>query len=316
MNLVSFIIRTKNEAESIERTLKAIRNQKEIDDVEIVLVDSGSTDETVKIAQKYTNKIVYILPDDFTWGYALNEGIKISSGNYICLISGHCTLIHNDSLKNGLDILQSKNIKALYGIQKGEVEKNKYEVVELIQAYPNLDYYEFGINEIENMKTEVISNACCLFERNIWNEISFDENIQSAEDSLWAKKICKQGYRFAYTNQFGVFHGHKCNYSYIYTKNYWRRYCGLKIQDKYGDIIVLNFIKHLLIKPVINMYKYGKILKNKHILFQYKKLFAYHLLIELAIFNAISDRRRKKIQNITYEQLIIPENIKKLGEVI
>ncbi|NIW46224.1 MAG: glycosyltransferase, partial [Gammaproteobacteria bacterium] len=68
------IIRAFNEEEHIGRLLTGILQQT-VTDVEIILVDSGSTDATVAIASHYPVKIVHIRPQDFTFGYSLNRGI-------------------------------------------------------------------------------------------------------------------------------------------------------------------------------------------------------------------------------------------------
>ena len=55
--LVSIIIRTKNEERWIDHCLSAIATQS-IKDYEIILVDINSNDNSVKIAEKYTDKII------------------------------------------------------------------------------------------------------------------------------------------------------------------------------------------------------------------------------------------------------------------
>ena len=57
--LVSIIIRTKNEERWIDHCLSSIAKQS-IKDYEIILVDNNSDDNSVKIAEKYTDKIINI----------------------------------------------------------------------------------------------------------------------------------------------------------------------------------------------------------------------------------------------------------------
>ena len=85
--LISIIIRVKNEERWIGHCLSAIATQS-IKDYEVILVDNNSDDNSVKIASKYTNKIINI--PEFLPGKAINEGIRASSGKYIAIISGHC----------------------------------------------------------------------------------------------------------------------------------------------------------------------------------------------------------------------------------
>ena len=75
--LVSIIIRTKNEELWIDHCLRAIETQK-LRDYEIILVDNNSEDRSVKIARKYTEKIISV--KEFFPGKAINEGIRASLG--------------------------------------------------------------------------------------------------------------------------------------------------------------------------------------------------------------------------------------------
>jgi len=67
----SLVIRAYNEARHLPRLLEGVRQQT-VKDVEVILVDSGSTDDTVSIAESYGAKIVHIPPQDFTFGRSLN----------------------------------------------------------------------------------------------------------------------------------------------------------------------------------------------------------------------------------------------------
>ena len=60
MDLISVVIRTLNEQRYLDELLAAICNQKVSNPVEIVIVDSGSTDETLRIAKKYDCRITHM----------------------------------------------------------------------------------------------------------------------------------------------------------------------------------------------------------------------------------------------------------------
>ena len=89
--LVSIIIRTLNEDAYLGELLEAIDQQKKPDfSVEIVIVDSGSTDNTLEIAEKFGARITTIKKEHFTFGRSLNEGCEFALGELFVLISGHC----------------------------------------------------------------------------------------------------------------------------------------------------------------------------------------------------------------------------------
>ena len=90
--MISVVIRTLNEEKYLEQLLSAIQSQdKEGFDIEIVIIDSGSTDKTLFIAKKFEARITYINKSDFTFGRSLNYGSDFFSRrhNSLCFGSLH-----------------------------------------------------------------------------------------------------------------------------------------------------------------------------------------------------------------------------------
>ena len=75
--MISIVIRNKNEAEYLERTLYIVTKLYTNDFDEVVLVDNYSTDNSVAIANSYNCKVVFI--KDFTYGIACELNSKTSS---------------------------------------------------------------------------------------------------------------------------------------------------------------------------------------------------------------------------------------------
>ena len=73
---LSLVIRCLNEEKHIGKLLAGVMEQT-VKDVEVVVVDSGSTDATLSIASRFPVKIVNIKPEDFSFGYALNVGLSL-----------------------------------------------------------------------------------------------------------------------------------------------------------------------------------------------------------------------------------------------
>ena len=83
--LFSTIIPVFNRAELIEYTLNSILNQ-QCQDTEIIVVDDGSTDGTLKTLSKYGNKIKVLQQKNKGPGAARNLGISYAQGKYITFI--------------------------------------------------------------------------------------------------------------------------------------------------------------------------------------------------------------------------------------
>jgi glycosyltransferase involved in cell wall biosynthesis len=85
---LSIVIRCYNEERHIGRLLFGIKQQS-IKDVEIIVVDSGSTDSTLSIVGRYPIKVVTIEPEEFSFGRSLNIGYQNTTNDIIVNASAH-----------------------------------------------------------------------------------------------------------------------------------------------------------------------------------------------------------------------------------
>jgi len=96
---VSIVLRVKNEARMLHDVLQGVERQNYRGDMDVVVVDSGSTDGTLEIARAHNCRIFCIKPEDFSWGYALNLGAEKSTGDFIAYLSGHCVPVMSSGWK-------------------------------------------------------------------------------------------------------------------------------------------------------------------------------------------------------------------------
>ena len=115
-NLVSIIVRTKNEGFWIGKCLHAIENQL-YRNFEIIVVDNNSTDKTLCIVNEFPiKKIIKI--EDYLPGLALNMGVLANKAEYYVFLSAHCIPCEKSWLTNLLkQINQNELIVGVYGRQ-------------------------------------------------------------------------------------------------------------------------------------------------------------------------------------------------------
>ena len=89
--LVSIIITTKNEEKNIENCLKSIRNQT-YKNIEIIVVDNYSEDNTINIAKKYTSKVYFRGPERSS---QRNYGAEVSKGKYLFFLDADMIMAPN-----------------------------------------------------------------------------------------------------------------------------------------------------------------------------------------------------------------------------
>jgi glycosyltransferase involved in cell wall biosynthesis len=126
---VSFIIPTLNAQKVLSKCLTSISKQNyPKSNYEILIIDGGSTDKTISIAQKYNSKILKNPLKTAEAGKSV--GIKKANGKYICLIDSDNILPSKDWLKLMLlpleqnkDIIGSEHVKITYRPKSGIIER-------------------------------------------------------------------------------------------------------------------------------------------------------------------------------------------------
>jgi glycosyltransferase involved in cell wall biosynthesis len=197
---VSIIIRTYNEQRHLPELLTAISRQ-EIDfDYETLVVDSGSTDNTLNIANNFGCRITHIEKQNFTFGRSLNIGCDAAKGKVLVFISGHCIPCESDWLAKLTAPVCDGIAQYSYGRQVGR-DTTKFSERQVFSKY----YPEAGTLLQEGF---FCNNANAAVSREIWEKYKFDESLTGLEDLKLAKTIIDSGHKVAYVAEAPVFHIH------------------------------------------------------------------------------------------------------------
>ena len=198
MPKVSIIIRTKNEEQWIRHCLKMVFAQT-VTDIEVVIVDSGSTDNTLVLARDFPVKIVNI--PRYVPGLALNDGIRASTGEYIVCLSAHCVPKQDTWLEA---LLRNFEIEDRVGGVYGRQVPVKYS-----DAVDKRDLMiTFGLDRRVQLKDAFFHNANSILPRRLWDEVPFDEELTNIEDRAWAQQVIQRGYKLVYEPDAVVYHHH------------------------------------------------------------------------------------------------------------
>lgn len=111
--IFSVIIPVYNGSNFLEYAINSVLNQDDFDisDVEIIVVNDGSTDngKTKSIALKYLDRLKYIEKENGGVSTALNLGISMATGDYICWLS-HDDIFLPNKLRTQYDLIQKINL--------------------------------------------------------------------------------------------------------------------------------------------------------------------------------------------------------------
>lgn len=196
----SLIIRTFNEEKHIAKLLVGIIEQS-VNDLEIILVDSGSTDATISIASKFPINILHIDPSSFSFGQSLNLGCSAARGEYLVFASAHVYPVFNDWLLYILKPFKDTKVALVYGKQRGGTTTEFSEHRIFSQWYPD--------DSVDNQQTPFCNNANAAIRKSVWEEIKYNNDLTGLEDIEWAKRAQALGYSISYVADAEVIHIHE-----------------------------------------------------------------------------------------------------------
>ena len=164
---VSVIIPTYNGEKSIGPLLKNIQQQS-INNIEVIVIDSTSTDDTRLIAAIYGAKIIDIPQSSFDHGGTRNIAAKASHGDIIIMITQDVILKGENSLENLIKSFdENPKIGAVFGRQFPRSDANSFASHLRLFNYPERSYTRsFEDKKKYGIKTAFFSDSfpACLFQ--------------------------------------------------------------------------------------------------------------------------------------------------------
>ena len=201
--MISIILRTKNEELYLEKCLIALKRQNFIKS-EIILVDNGSIDNTLKIAKKYKCKIIkYPNSIKFNYSRAINLGIRKSNSEIVSILSAHCIPFDNYWIYNAFKHFQDPEIGAVYSRQLPTDSSSDKDLRDLFQVFRGETVYQ--------QKDFYFNHASSFIRKKLWNKFKFNEKINGLEHLDWARQIQGIGNKIVYESSSKVFHFHGIN---------------------------------------------------------------------------------------------------------
>lgn len=182
--MISILIRNKNEANALENILSILTKVYFEHYSEIIIVDNYSTDDSVKIAEKYNCRVIMI--KDFSYGRATNLGIENAKFKYVLLLSSHAIPIGISFFKNTIDALNS--IDNIAGIR----------YINSIENYNRAVKNNFLVKE--PLKFGLMT-GCALVNKEVWEQFKFNEELPFSEDKEWSERVFNNGFEILDLNE-------------------------------------------------------------------------------------------------------------------
>lgn len=188
---VSVIIPVYNSEAYIEEAIESVLKQN-LKEVEIILIDDGSTDKSLDICHRYSKEysnINLISQKNLGPGAARNRGMKIATGEYITFLDSD-DVIPKNTFKQVYSILKKTESDIFIGNILCFDDVRKWHLPYMRKVFENKNTLLIGnFNEIPQVNyTPSVCNKWFKKSMLINNNISFNENIKVAEDLLFTQK--------------------------------------------------------------------------------------------------------------------------------
>ena len=225
---VSVVIPTKNAGAGFSMLLARLRAQIGIRKLEIIVVDSGSTDSTLAAAKRYGCRILRIKPSGFSHSRARNKGAQAAAGDYLLFMV-------QDALPTGDRWLHSFLGALLRLARQGAVAATCREFpradADLFHCFLMHAHYKYlgwgqedrvtglsGTDPQALRQGGSLSNVCCLIKKDICTRYGLRGSY--AEDLDLGIRLIEDGHKLAYLSSVKVIHSHNRPASY-YLKLYF-----------------------------------------------------------------------------------------------
>lgn len=210
--LVSIIVGTKNTEITLERSLESIKKQT-YPNIELIIVDNHSTDKTIEIAKKYTDKIYTKGPERSA---QVNYGVSVADGEYVYKVDSDFVLDKEvvqqcvNEIEKGFDAIVVHNtpdtsVSWIAKIRKFEVDMYKYDL-----TYSSARF----------LKKEVFEKIG-----------GFDERITAGEDFDFQNKLNRGGYKTGFIDAEALHLGEPTSFKKHMLKYYWYGKDFVKFQN-------------------------------------------------------------------------------------
>jgi len=217
---LSIVINTKNSPPFFKEILQKYKNQVGFRKIEIIIVDSGSTDDTLKLAKYYGCKIIQIRPEEFRHGRSRNIGVEAATGKYIINAVSDATPSTLDLAYKVVLKLEEKKAVAVSVRQIPKFEADLYAAWMVWQHNQFMfgsggeEVWVYDVKNFDSLPYLEKRQACLIDDVFVlhWADSikkeKYNEDIRYAEDLLLSISYIKQNKKIGSLQSESVIHSH------------------------------------------------------------------------------------------------------------
>lgn len=192
---ISIVMPALNEGKCIQRSLKALLNLESVGlEREIIVVDNGSSDNTVELCKAYGVRVV--IKKGGTIGSLRNFGAGLASGDLLAFLDADC-VVPKDWIAKALNYLENEN-KTILGFRLSLPEDPNW----VAQCWDLLFAKRDVTTEVDWLPT-----GNMVMSREVFSTVNgFDERLESNEDYDFCYRIKQEGCKIISSSDTAVVH--------------------------------------------------------------------------------------------------------------
>jgi glycosyltransferase involved in cell wall biosynthesis len=219
---VSVVVPVKDGARYLGELLDALARE---GPDEVLMIDSGSADDSIAIAEAAGVRVLEVPPDEFAHGRTRNLGAQSCSGELICFLTQDATPCPGwlDAYREAFTL--EPRVGAAYGPHLPRAETSPMIARELAQFFAT--FTPDGRPHVQRSgDAGFLSNVNACYARACWQEIRF-RDVAYAEDQAFGVDLLAAGWTKVYHPGAAVLHAH--DYGPLeFMRRYFDEYRGLR----------------------------------------------------------------------------------------
>jgi rhamnosyltransferase len=208
--VISVVIPVKNGGTDLARCLAGITAQKVEEEVEVVVVDSGSTDGSPEQARERGAVVHEIPAEEFGHGRTRNLGVELARGEMIVFTSQDAVADDDGWLGRLVAAARSgPDVAGAYGRQLAHHDARPPERFFLEFMYgPKARVQRLEPGAEPTFETTLFSNVNAAIPRAILERYPFRDDLTMSEDQEWSRRVLRDGFGLVYEPLAAVRHSH------------------------------------------------------------------------------------------------------------
>ncbi|MFH1954709.1 MAG: glycosyltransferase family 2 protein [Pseudomonadota bacterium] len=182
---ISIVTPSLNQGQFIERTILSVLGQKGDFELDYIIVDGGSTDDSLDIIRRYEHRLRWISEKDRGQSDAINKGFEMASGNILGWLNSDDTYESN-ALREVAEQYRRYRFKWCFGNCRN-IDENDGEIRRAITKYKVFESRRYSYKRL--LSKDFISQPAAFFTRDVYQEVGpLDPNcVYSMDYDYWLR---------------------------------------------------------------------------------------------------------------------------------